>query len=699
MGEEKITSNDIVQYVSAQILSGPEDSIFDDIFDWIANAISSITRGVTSFIDSAVARIRDAISSIVGNLLSPLRAAIDWIKLKAGSIWDWIVDIYYKVSDWASSAWNIITSACSSVINRVQGWITDAASFTWSWITTEVGKVQGWLATTATNLASQLWAWLQEGWANITGLFSTWAANIANWFTNLNLSISSYFTDLWLKIEAGWEWLKIWMTENIVAPMGTWWDSFLGKVFDFGAWVGKLLDAIESWVSADVPGHSIRWKGWLDTFWGWFFGHGLKWGEWPIDYFWEDLAGLIKKLTAPIGNMLGAICELFDNAVIGLAEKIGPMSPDIVMANYSSIAKVGIAALGGLAGLTLAGEATKFWSHAGLGHLSAIFYDMSNYKLVTGALMGALTVAMLRTPLTYHFNSLFRPWLLDRRSFMDLLSRRAFTNPEALQNPDLTTSIMTLTGGDGKAYVDRMIGYYGNPPIYYGLFKELANTPLRYFPLAGIARTGYFEKVWFTEALHRSGYSETAVRALMVMYEKEANESVRGMMSGAAVTRFKEGFVTEEQFESEMALLGYSELQFKTYLAAAKMDYATDYIRDLITAYRDAVRKGNLSLDEYRVALLDLGMVPERVGGYVLCERARIKPREALTPIAPPTSTYETDAGKIMVDTIRRQRRKLLISRDEELATLIGLGMEPGYAKAIADNDNVRLAEKGGEES
>lgn len=354
-------------------------------------------------------------------------------------------------------------------------------------------------------------------------------------------------------------------------------------------------------------------------------------------------------------------------------------------------------ALAGLAGMTMAGSWLKPLGGAGMGQIAAMIYDMTNYKVITGAAITALTVAAIRTPLTYHFNELFRPWLLSPMDFRQLMSRQAFRDPEALQNPELVTSVGVMTGGDGLAYENRMIGYQGYPAAYYGFFKELANTPLRYFPLAGIARTGFFEKTWFTEALHRSGYSKTAIDALMVMYEKMVDEAVQGTMSGAAVKRFKEGLTTEDQFYGEMTLLGYSDQQFPKYLAAAKMDYAYDYTMDLVSAYRDAVRKGNLGLDGYRGALSGLGMVPERVEGYVFRERARLKPTEPLTPLAPVTPVYETDAGKVSADTARRKRRKLLITRDQEIATFVQLGMEPAYATALADNDDVRLAEKGGE--
>jgi hypothetical protein len=326
-----------------------------------------------------------------------------------------------------------------------------------------------------------------------------------------------------------------------------------------------------------------------------------------------------------------------------------------------------------------------------MGQIAAMIYDMTNYKVITGASITALTVAAIKTPMTYHFNELFRPNIVDARTFTELMARKAWVDPEPLRNPALTSAVRALTGGDGEAYERKWLGYMGYPDGYHGLFKEMANTPLRYFPLAGIARTGFFETEWFTEALHRSGYSQTAVDALMIMYEKMRDEALQGSMSGAAVARYKEGFTTEEQFAGEMELLGYSPQQFEKYLAAAKIDYATDYLRDLVAAYKDAAGKGHISIDEYRDNLLGLGLVPERVEAYVFRARVRIRPKEKLTPIAPPTPAFETDWGKVEVDTIRRRRRKRFITRDQEIAQLLALGMETDYATAIANNDEERL--------
>lgn len=48
----------------------------------------------------------------------------------------------------------------------------------------------------------------------------------------------------------------------------------------------------------------------------------------------------------------------------------------------------------------------------------------------------------------------------------------------------------------------------------------------------------------------------------------------------------------------------------------------------------------------------------------------------------------------VRVDTIRRQRRQRVITRDQEIASLVGLGLDRGLATAYADNDDLRLVKE-----
>ena len=55
---------------------------------------------------------------------------------------------------------------------------------------------------------------------------------------------------------------------------------------------------------------------------------------------------------------------------------------------------------------------------------------------------------------------------------------------------------------------------------------------------------------------------------------------------------------------------------------------------------------------------------------------------------------YETEAGKVEVDTIRRSTRSRQMSAIDELAALKALEMPIDLAQAIVDNDSLRLVKQ-----
>jgi len=695
--EESTGYEDVVNYIDASILTCPEDDIWDTVFDWIQASTQTVIDSVVRWVNNAVSWITTNVRQAVQVIISPISSWLTSIYSSVQSAISWVSNVYSIVVSMASSIYSTIYSGVTSAISTVQYWIQSGTSAVSSWVTSQVREVWGWITTSVSDLTRTISTWFTQQLVSVGNLLSSWGENITGWLAQLGADLAGVLPGVSGQLESWFEWLTAWITANVVSPVDAWWTDFLAKIMDFPSWVSGLFDAAWDWLHQDVPGHSPKWQwiwedvgGWWQYWFGWYAGEVAKNPPRAAMRVFSEGLGFV-------GDMFGEILSVFWEAVNGYVKAMGPTNPDIAESNASALGSLGMTAITGLAGMTLASSWMKPLGGAGMGQIAAMIYDMTNYKVITGASITALTMAAIKTPMTYHFNEMFRPNIVDSRTFTELMARKAWVDPEPLRNPELTAAVQQLTGGNGYAYEAKWLGYMGYPEMYHGLFKEMANTPLRYFPLAGIARTGFFETEWFTEALHRSGYSKTAVDALMVMYEKMRDEALQGSMSGAAVTRFKEGFTTEEQFSGEMTLLGYSPQQFDKYLAAARIDYSTDYLRDLISAYRDAVRKGNITLDDYRTKLLGLGIVPERVETYVYKERARLKPKEDLSPLSPAQPVFETDAGKIEADTIRRSRRKNLLSRDQEIAQLVELGMEPELATAVANNDDVRLAEKGGD--
>ena len=167
---------------------------------------------------------------------------------------------------------------------------------------------------------------------------------------------------------------------------------------------------------------------------------------------------------------------------------------------------------------------------------------------------------------------------------------------------------------------------------------------------------------------------------------------------GIARRRYREGFTDTAGFIEELQALQVPEDQVDLELIAGDLEAAYDYSMDLIAVWRDAFRKGHIDIATFTEQLSRIVLVPERVQTYVARELARLKPEEVPSLAPVPKAYYETDAGKLAVDTIRRQRRKKLLTREREISILQEYGMPLELATATADNDDARLADKGDEE-
>jgi hypothetical protein len=650
MEGEEVTSQDILNVVSEYALPFYGTTVFEAIYDWIANGVSKITSAVASWWWGIWGKLKKELSDAWDLITSPIRTAIDWIKTRVQWVLDTAHDIWSSLSTWIRDAWHTVYEAASSAITTVKTWLSSTAHDIMNWVTTQVREVRTWVTTTAIDLGSKTWAWLQELWAwlkpQLQNLHERMEPAVETWTTFWSKSWPDWWkqraadvTGIISEVDKVPGWLKEHITDPISDVFKDIWSQFTDwfwKIIDYA--LGKFLKTVE-WATESFT-ETI-----LSKVWGAF-----KWA-------WD-------KMTSGISWVIEEIAKLLSH--------LAPLAPEGGIGALSGLTNIVLIVGGGLAAMTIGGHFCHPFQAIGLGEVASMIYDLCNFKLILGAFMGVMSFCALRTPLTYYFNYILRPRLPDPRESSIMRSRQLIT----------------------KEDYAKLLGYQGLPDYWHDNMDLLTETRVGYFALANIARNGVFDKELFERDCHRAGYAQEMINMLLDMYQKNASEAVRGLMSGAATNRFKYGYTTEDGFKDELRMLGYSEDQIPVYVAAAKLDYATDYIGNLKTAYQEAVRKGNISMDGYRQALLGLNIVPERVEALVLIERARLKPTEPLTPISPATPTYQTDAGAIEVDTIRRRRRKSLISRDEEIAELIALGMTPDYATAIAHNDDVRLAEK-----
>jgi hypothetical protein len=673
---EEVTQDDVINFVSASILSGPEDDIWDVVFDWIAASSKLTLGGITSWMPIAFEVMKKSMREYINQSNSPLKVTIDLVNTKLATITATVNESRTKLGNWINDAYTLMLSAAYTVVPQLKVPLTALQWALQSTMSIETQKLFPWITTTSANLGTAIFGELAKGWAKQEHWWDTWGRNIGDWFGDLGSNIGGFFTDLWGRLQAGWDWVANLVTETIPGLLSSWWDGFMGKLLDFGSWVGKLFDAVGAWVTRDVPGHSPWWQGVLNEI-----------GKFLVEFFIYTpirIMELIGKFVwdtimwgfRAVGDVLMAIFDQFMTEIAKAASNIGQATPESALGTHAMLQRVGSTVIAGLAAMTVAGELTVLGSKLGFGQVSAMIYDLTNYKVITGAFVTALAYAAVRQPLTYYYNEKFRPMIPDERALQRLAGEYAITKEQFVYN----------------------MGYHGYTNFWSEKLYELADRPEGYFFLRAIAGSGDWDERWMMDSLKNTGYRMPTIQKAMVAFKRMATEQVRGSMSGYAITRYKEGFSTESNFKEELRMLRYSEEEIPVFLAAGDLAYATDYLSDLKAAYTAAATKGNISLDDYRQALVGLGIVPERVAAFVLRVRATLKPKEKLTLIAPPEPVYETEAGKVQVDTIRRLRRKNLITPDQELSDLLTLGMDVGQATAIANNDNVRMAEKAAEE-
>jgi hypothetical protein len=675
-----------------------EDSIFSDIpivgpiIDWIEAQLTALYNWLTSQFWSIVNPIKDAVTAALGVVLAPISSVLTWVQNK-------LLDAYHYLS-------SVIPAAVETVratVVTISSWVTTAIpnSLTWirdhvSSIITDVAKIPGWISNAASSVINSVVGTLKSFfdpiWSKINGAFTSARSAIGPALSGFGKTVTGIIDYIWPPGLSLWDHVQMGVKFLIYLP-----KMFLEALsYVFVTDIGQTPTQAAKMLQSDVKIVKDTTQGlpaFIETNVADPILDGIKFLfeklaeilKAAFDLVWKGLTefftvilpGIFRTLwdglhtaVSWVWDKVSNVADFFLDEVVKLVSIHSPITPEGGMGTLKGMVKVGLAMAGGLGIMTVLGNLVHPIHSLGLEHISAMIYDMTNYKLLIGAGMGVIAACAIRIPLTHYFNNILRPNLPGEREVSEMFNRELIT----------------------RGTFNELMAYRGYPDQWHEPLARITETPIRYFTLAAIAKAGFYDQVFFEAQLTRGGYDPDTRAALMRMFQGTYSEVIKGLMSGTAIKRFKEGMSTESQFLSELKLLGYTDQQFPQYLAAAKLDYAYDYQTDMIAAYRDAAAKGQISLDDFRSKLSTLGIVPEKIEAYVLRIRARLDPAGPLKPIGPPKPEYQTEAGQVKVDTLRRHRQKEMITRDDEIAGLQQLGAPIDYATAVADNDDARLS-------
>lgn len=156
----------------------------------------------------------------------------------------------------------------------------------------------------------------------------------------------------------------------------------------------------------------------------------------------------------------------------------------------------------------------------------------------------------------------------------------------------------------------------------------------------------------------------------------ERTAAERELTKAEIVKGVKMGFLTWDQGVSQLVAMRYNEVD-AMYILAINIEVATGSPSNLAEFER----------------LTQLYQASHGLKTKMSLEQ--IKQAEKKLAETKAVATLPTDeVVKVQIDTTRRRRRKGLITRDQEIVELLKVGLKTSYAEILADNDDIRLAER-----
>ena len=383
--------------------------VFDDILQWILSAVDSITNQVDTWVTQSVNWLTDTTMNGFATLTGWLTGAFAAV----GDTLSWIVTavngVYSLLRDFVDGAWVSITTTVAHMLVMLTDTTGGLFDSLYIWLGELAAGLESRIVsavlTTAASLTSSIAALLPAVEAVLTG----WADAVVDSVNTLNARLNTSLANMSTSILGQLKTTEGRISTTINTALSAWWDSFLAHVFDFTSWVGKLLDATSTWVTRDIPGHSPWWTTMFEAVVNWF-KDTFSLGQYNIVSAFT--VGTLNGLIFAVQPVSQAIVDVFQQSMTAISNAVaatGPITPGSALAVSQSLTSVITTTITGLIGMSVAGELTTPLGKFGLGHVAAMIYDLTNYKALTGAFVGALAAAAVAIPLRYYYNSLFRP--------------------------------------------------------------------------------------------------------------------------------------------------------------------------------------------------------------------------------------------------------------------------------------------------
>ena len=624
----------------------------DEIHGW--------TDPIGQVADWAIKETHEMLLTLWNDVFQPGISAIvsgfSWIwnsiKDTAGSIWDWVQDIYNKLVEVDA----YIAGTIFTYLHDAWNWLRNIKTVIYHEARGAVNLVYWWLKDAETAVVNSMLRALKTYVGFLRGIWDAGFSVVRAAIQNLHEATESAWHSLVETVSGKFEALTHALSalpHSIAAG--------------FQTAISYLYDVLKRvWGSVILPaGHKI-----VDA---------LKW----------------------IANKLVSAFYTVTDTISNILSSVAPLTPEKAPNLTYSLMKVTGLAAGGLLGMAGIWDLIHPFKEVIPGEIKAMIYDVTSFNKILGAFTGALFTVSIAQPMKYYYNAELRPYIPSWGDIMELKSRGKLDD-------DTFRRFMHYHGYDDiyKPYFDELAntpaGYfmlrmmaeqgffdenifkeeiarlgYAKPTqeFLFETFKRTATEPVkglyssyvvnRY--VVGItsldelereaASLGYFgpqiKQIRMGASL-RDDYENVkdAISALQYSYRhgditldefkarlaalglrsdkiaqyamieqlraKEEvgttqEEEVRAYGRSTAIKRFKEGMTTPVELEQELRLMGYSEQWIRRLELVARLERDYDFAMTVLSAVKKAWKSGKIGDGTFIELLRRYGFTDEKI--------------------------------------------------------------------------------------
>ena len=494
--------------------------------------------------------------------------------------------------------WNHVSRAATAAVGVVRAWISDHVGRLWTNVTgafsslwTSINGALGTLRTSITAGLGGLWTSISTGlgrlWTSVsTGLGQLWTS-VSGAVSSLWTSIVGAVAGLWTSISQGFG--SLWT--GITGAFSGLWTSISGAFSSLWArfmeWGGNLVtsittmfdgavSAIGSWVSEALAGMAGAMGEALTGLWTWL--------STEVPKFLTGAAGFINE--AVVTPILDGLSWVFDrlkdvatgmvNSIVDLFKGHSPVKPEEAL-GLGVAALVTAVAVSGL-GTTIVDLASTKVLGCGLElrALGQLVTDFVNPGMFMAATIGVLMYTAVRTPLTQHFNNLFRPAIPSTGRADDML----------------------FHGEIDEAYWRQIYAYHGWKDEHIDAWRGSMYSHPRVFTVLGMLADPEVPESWVRHVLAVQKMAPDDVE-ILVGYKRRLIEARR--LAGYDVEKaklivnakldFVKGYIDEATLRADLAAVDRTADEIEFDVADAIADRKRKQKDVLLDVYEDAYLK------------------------------------------------------------------------------------------------------------